>query len=145
MREACPGSSHRFCIGHAISVCIFVRIKPESSWTNELVSGAISSRQVITFTYDDTDRRVEPYVYGIAEDGEEILRGFQLATGTVRDGWRHFKLDKMVHMLVTMERFERLRTGYHKPSPYLVAIYNRVPGAGDASSPRRDSIGITTA
>ena len=89
------------------------------------ISGAISRRHVISFSYDGRQRVVEPHLVGIDRDGEMTLIAWQLSGGN-GEGWREFHADKLSGLSTTGKRFSDARPGYNPNDPKLDRIICRL-------------------
>ncbi len=76
--------------------------------TAEKLDNAISEKKTITFKYDGYDRTVEPHLYGILGNKEQLhayqIRG-ESSSANIPE-WRNFKLKKMNNVAVNDEQFE---------------------------------------
>lgn len=90
------------------------------------ISEAIRLRRLLTFTYGEGERTVEPYVVGKNEAGNILLRAFQVAAdGDVptRYGWKMFSLAKMSNVKMTGNRWFGEREGYNPYDPDIYEPY----------------------
>ena len=74
----------------------------EAATRNEVEKAVVNHERVkIYYEGDETEtpgfRYIEPYVVGVSEAGNEILRAYQYAgvSDTDKTGWKTFRLDKM--------------------------------------------------
>ena len=72
---------------------------------------AIAQRSLVTFTYDDHHRVVQPAAYGTHKTTQNhLLRGYQVG-GTSSSGtppkWELYRLEKMVGVKILGETFEQ--------------------------------------
>lgn len=78
---------------------------------------AIHDRVVIELRYHEYSRLVEPYVYGTTRTGEDMLRCYQVAGGSVsgeRRGWKLLRIGEIVSAHLTQTSFEP-RWGRYDP------------------------------
>lgn len=75
---------------------------------------AIKKREIIAFFYNDKERIVEPYHYGILNEKEQ-LHCFQIAgeTNSVIPQWKNFTLSKIVMPKVNKNTCFSLRKDYN--------------------------------
>jgi len=93
----------------------------------QLICDAINSHHCIEFTYDDNFHRViEPHAYGEAANGNELVRGYQIA-GSSESGkeppWRLFSTDKMTGLRTSEQSFRGTRPLYNPGDPAMEIIY----------------------
>ena len=83
---------------------------------NEQICEAISEMRILTFTYDDPPRVVEPHARGLSKADKEIVRAYQIDGGTNSEdgelGWRPFLVGKMQHIQVLEDVFTETRPQY---------------------------------
>ena len=91
---------------------------------NQVICEAIETRHVLSFTYDNVARTVEPHAHGEDYDGDSSLRAWQL-TGTGR-GWRMFHIDKMSGLSITGQSFAGTRPRYNPNDKDLRTTYCRL-------------------
>lgn len=97
--------------------------------TKELLTQAVSNRNVLTFTYDDKARVIEPHAVGINSKGELVLRGYQIGgdSATSPQAWKLFLADKMVDLEVSNVIFISARPGYKAGDRAMVDILAELP------------------
>lgn len=91
---------------------------------NTIIS-AIKNKQVLSFSYDNIDRVVEPHTVGRASTGNDLLRCYQTEGGhfTVGHEWDLCKLSKINNLSVTGAYFDSARPGYKKGDKAMTHIY----------------------
>ncbi|HKZ74759.1 MAG TPA: hypothetical protein VJ011_11885 [Steroidobacteraceae bacterium] len=75
----------------------------------EAICSAIHRRMVLELRYHSYSRLVECYVFGTTRHGDEMLRCYQIAGGSVsgeRRGWKLLKLADIVSLHETHTSFE---------------------------------------
>ena len=91
----------------------------------EVLTFAIESRRVVTFTYDGHHRVVEPFLLGVTTRGTLALRGYQ-TEGTSNSGtvpaWHLFSLSKISAIEVTQSCFEGVRPFYNPADTAMLRI-----------------------
>lgn len=95
----------------------------------EVLTFAIESRRVVTFTYDGHHRVVEPFLLGVTTRGTLALRGYQTAgtsTPGKVPGWHLFSLSKIESIAVTQCGFAGERELYNPTDKAMLRIYARV-------------------
>ena len=91
-----------------------------------LICEAINSRHCVEFGYDDHHRVVEPHVFGESRAGNQLLRGYQVAGGSVSQDeppWRLFSADKMIGLQTSERTFQGTRPLYNPDDPAMETIY----------------------
>lgn len=86
---------------------------------------AISAQLLIEITYDEYSRVVEPHAYGITEDGDYLLRAYQVSGGSESNqsvGWKLFRVDEIRSMRVLDGTFSGPRDGYKRDDKVMVQI-----------------------
>lgn len=73
---------------------------------------AISTRQVMTFSYEGRLRTVEPHLLGYKQDGNLVLSAWQISGGS-GVGWRDFLTAKMSSLSTDGTKFVSARPGYN--------------------------------
>lgn len=76
---------------------------------NQQICDAIYRQIVLELRYHHYSRLVEPYVYGVSRHGEELLRCYQIAGGSVsgeRRGWKLLKVSEIASFHLTETSFE---------------------------------------
>lgn len=90
---------------------------------------AIANRVVIELRYHDYSRLVEPYVYGTTRTGEDMLRCYQVAGGSVsgeRRGWKLLRIAEIVSAHLTQTSFEPRWGRYNPEDRALRRMYCRL-------------------
>jgi predicted DNA-binding transcriptional regulator YafY len=90
---------------------------------NPELCSAISSKQIIQFSYEEGTRIVEPYCYGLTKTGEEVLRVFQLKGDSKSgnpQGWKLFKVSKIKDLKVNEENFS---IGHHYGAEPAIKVF----------------------
>jgi hypothetical protein len=85
---------------------------------DQLILSAISSKNIITFTYQGSSRTCEPHVFGYA-NGRKQLLCYQLSGGSQRGGipeWRRFDLADIKKLKVDKSTFPGVRIVPHPHS-----------------------------
>jgi hypothetical protein len=78
----------------------------------QTICSAIKSKNIITFLYDGSRRKVEPHQVGYDHSGDLTLSAWQLSGGSGVD-WRDFHIAKTSVLSITTERFVGPRPGYN--------------------------------
>jgi hypothetical protein len=85
---------------------------------------AILERRLLRITYDFKFRLVEPHAYGTSEDGNDLLRAWQLEP--LPADWKLFRLDKATGLAITDTHFLEPRSDYKKHDPVLKSVYEEL-------------------
>jgi hypothetical protein len=104
------------------------------------ICDAIGARRLLTFTYAEVERIVEPHIYGVNTAGHEALSAW-MRPGQSRTnpdgGWRMFLVDDMRDVRVLDDTFVGPRTDYNCNDPHFQRSFCRLPaGASDVEAPR---------
>lgn len=75
------------------------------------IADAIKCRTVLTITYENEARTIEPHLLGYNEDDHLTVQCWQ-TTGQ-KPGWRNFLLSEIQGLSQTSQTFSGARHGYH--------------------------------
>jgi hypothetical protein len=92
----------------------------------QIICEAISSHRCLEFTYDGLHRVVEPHVYGETKKGNELIRAYQVAGGSVsgkEPPWRLFSVDEMIGLKASERKFQGTRPLYNPDDPAMADIF----------------------
>jgi hypothetical protein len=96
---------------------------------NNVICQAIRERKVISFTYDDFPRVVEPHCHGVSTAGNSVLRCYQSSGGSSSGkvpGWHMMKTGKIIGLTVSQSVFTGPRDGYKKDDKGMSTIYEQL-------------------
>jgi predicted DNA-binding transcriptional regulator YafY len=85
----------------------------------------IKNKSVISFSYKNTTRVVEPHLLGHDKDGDLTLSAWQLSGGSGQ-GFRDFHVSKISGVATTGKNFERARLGYNPNDRTLSRVLCRI-------------------
>lgn len=88
---------------------------------NNTLFAAIRKRRIVTFRYDQRVRWVEPYLYGVDAEGNDVLLAFQPGLG-----WQLFLVDEMTALALTEKAIGPPRPGYDPRDRRMVQLYARL-------------------
>ena len=91
---------------------------------NAKIVSAIRNRNLIELNYGTHPgpRIVEPYVYGVNVQGNELLRAYQVdgvSESNEPVHWKLFRVDRISTLSGLPEQFEGLREGYNPSDPAI--------------------------
>ena len=93
---------------------------------NQTIINAIKNMEILSFTYKDNHRIVEPHTYGMGSDGDDLLRAYQVR-GYSSSGrlpkWRLFEVNEINNLSPTGEKFNGARPDYHRNDQAMDHIY----------------------
>ncbi len=93
-----------------------------------MIAQAVREHRIMTFSYHELPRTVEPHTYGVDGDGDEILVAYQIG-GLTQSGslplWRNFKVAGIRQADFTHAVFGSTRPGYNAYDSRLSVIYAR--------------------
>ena len=95
----------------------------------DLLCTAIHDRSVVHLRYDWGHRVVEPHIYGRTNDGQELLRAFQIGGHSESGrpyGWKLFRVDEIENVHLPGKRFKGPRREYKRVDPAIKRIYARL-------------------
>ena len=90
-----------------------------------VLSQALRTRSVVTFTYKGQARTVEPHALGKTNEDKPALLAWQTEGGSNTEpppGWRLFIVAEIVGLTVTAEKFEKPRADYSAKGRGLKSI-----------------------
>lgn len=96
---------------------------------NNVICQAIRERKILSFTYDDFPRVVEPHCYGVSTAGNSALRCYQTSGGSSSGkvpGWHMMKTDKIIGLTVSQSVFAGPRAEYKKGDKGMSTIYEQL-------------------
>ena len=89
---------------------------------NRSIQTAINERRLIRLDYEPGERLIEPHAYGSSNDGNELIRAFQVE-GASESGehhqWKLFRVDRIKSMEVLDEKFPGPRPEYNQDDPAM--------------------------
>lgn len=92
---------------------------------NEQICEAIRDRKLIQFQYEGLSRVVEPYCYGIATTGNELVRAYQVegSSSTGKLEWKFFDIDKIIDLEVLDESFNVNNSDFKPNDPVILEVF----------------------
>lgn len=93
------------------------------------ICDAIYRQIVLELRYHEFTRLVEPYVYGESRLGDELLRCYQLAGGSVggdRRGWKLLRVAEIASFHLTGTAFEPRTLAYNPEDKAMRTIHCRI-------------------
>ena len=95
---------------------------------NATISQAIRERRLLELRYGGYSRTVEPHAYGRNKEGEEVLRCFQTAGGSIsgeRIGWKLLKV-REAFALNLLEKVYSIRSEYKRGDKAMVYVFEQL-------------------
>ena len=92
----------------------------------QIIKTAIENKQLLSFTYKDKNRLVEPYTFGQSKQGKDTLSAFQIEGGSDETAdmcWRQFPLREMKNLKLLDDTFENVREDYDPDNARLSFVY----------------------
>lgn len=89
---------------------------------NKAIIKAIEEQRLLTFSYKNAIRTVEPHTYGCSKKGVNGLCAWQMS-GSSGDGYRLFLEPDMQNVLAMDEHFDGPRVDYHRGDQRFSTIY----------------------
>jgi hypothetical protein len=86
-----------------------------------LVAKAIQNKTLIQVDYERHSVKVEPHIYGVDDQGGELLYGWVVAGGSAR--WTTEMLDEARIVQPITEHFAGPRPGYSRENPRFAQIF----------------------
>jgi hypothetical protein len=96
---------------------------------NQQICDAIYRRIVLELRYHEFSRLVEPYVYGESRHGDELLRCYQVAGGSVggdRRGWKLLRVADIASFHATQTSFEPRTKTYNPEDKAMRVMHCRI-------------------
>ena len=91
-----------------------------------IIKSAIENKQLLSFTYKDKNRLVEPYTFGQSKQGKDTLSAFQIEGGSDASAdmcWRQFPMREMKNLKLLDDKFENVREDYDPENARMSFIY----------------------
>ena len=91
-----------------------------------IIKQAIENKQLLSFTYKNKKRLVEPYTFGQSQQGKDTLSAFQIegdSDATQDMCWRQFALREIKNLTLLDNTFENTREDYHVDNAKMSFIY----------------------
>ncbi|TCV94548.1 hypothetical protein EC912_10331 [Luteibacter rhizovicinus] len=76
---------------------------------------AIAQHRLLIFSYDGSERVVEPHAYGVDARGDGLLSAYQIEGDSLSGattGWKFFRMEKMIGLRVLDRHFPGARPDY---------------------------------
>ncbi len=92
---------------------------------NQIICDAIINKLIIELRYHEYSRHVEPHAYGRDNNGDEILRCYQVSGGSKsgeRMGWKLLKVRDVFSLAITKTKFLP-RPNYHRNDKSMQYIF----------------------
>jgi hypothetical protein len=92
---------------------------------NSTIIEAIKNKKILELRYSGYSRQVEPHAYGRDSDGDELLRCYQTAGGSVsgeRAGWKLLKVGDIYSLHLLNSQFNP-RPNYKKGDKSMERIF----------------------
>lgn len=90
-----------------------------------IIADAIHHRHLLHFSYAGHARVVEPHTYGIDNQGNRTLCGYQVSGGSDSgkpQGWKFFRVERMTDMRVLEQTFAVPRPEYRRNDQAFATI-----------------------
>jgi len=91
-----------------------------------IIKQAIENKQLLSFSYKDKKRLVEPYTFGQSKQGKDTLSAFQIEGGSDKSAdmcWRQFALREMRNLTLLDDKFENTREDYKPENAQMSFVY----------------------
>ena len=91
-----------------------------------IIKTAIENKHLLTFSYHNKIRIVEPYSFSQSASGKDTLSAFQIEGGSDETAdmcWRQFALREIKNLKLLDDKFDKLREGYHPDNARMSFIY----------------------
>lgn len=94
---------------------------------NTTICDAIRDGEIVEFDYDGMVRIVEPFIYGLTNEGLQILKGYQIG-GYNRENdnsysWVTFEVSQIGTIKFIGKKFTTRRDGYEEQSSTIKTVY----------------------
>lgn len=98
---------------------------------DSIICRGVRERRLVTLSYGDSERLVEPYVFGDDHAGDRLLSAYQLSGGSASGqtrGWKTFRMDRITRVELTGEHFHGTRPEYREDDGAFARVICRVEG-----------------
>ena len=92
---------------------------------NSTIVRAMQDKRCLSFFYDGFYRTVEPHVYGLGKDDQELLLGYQISGGHAsahKEPWHWFSVSKISSLGVS-GGFRGARGDYRRGAHALTTVF----------------------
>ena len=100
----------------------------------QVICSAIAAQQLLAFSYEGSERIVEPHLCGHNTAGHDALLAWFVrghSESGPRQGWRTYLLTEMHSIRALKETFASARPGYNPTDGSMRLVYCRLlPGSG---------------
>ena len=93
---------------------------------NHTIVQAIQEKKLLSLTYDNISRVVEPHIYGKSANGKEYLRCYQIKGGhksSTKHDWELLEVSKVTSLSETGDCFLNARPDYVRSDKRIKTIY----------------------
>ena len=91
-----------------------------------IIKQAIENKQLLSFSYQNKNRIVEPYTFGQSKQGKDTLSAFQIKGGSDDSQdlcWRQFSLREIKNLKLLDDKFENIREDYDPKNARMSFVY----------------------
>lgn len=77
-----------------------------------IICRAIRERRLLLVEYGETQRVVQPHLYGVDHTGDRLLSAYQLSGASASgasQGWKSFRMDRITSVALTDKTFDTAR------------------------------------
>lgn len=115
----------------ALSIVLIVALLVYRNCMEAILKFAIKHKKMLRLTYLDLVRVVEPYMYGLHKNRQQVLYCYQTAGDSTaeEEGWREFFLYQIHHLEMLPMSFPETREEYRKHKTSVSTIYCETPAA----------------
>ncbi len=95
----------------------------------QIIIQAIEKRNLLSFTYKNEYRLIEPYTYGISTKGTDVLSAYQVDGDSNSSdilGWRLFSIENIKNLQTLTDTFIPNRDGYNPNDTRMIRIHKTV-------------------
>ena len=96
---------------------------------HQTIIKAIEERRLMSFTYDNLPRVVEPHLYGVTHKNKEVLRCYQVDGEGIAPGGSHWLLiaaARIFDLTLLEGTFSEARPEYRRDDPDMRTIYAQI-------------------
>lgn len=96
---------------------------------HKLIILAIQQRAIVNFTYNGLLREVEPYIFGLFENNQLILSGYQVGGESASHdvpAWKTFYVNKIKHFIVSKKKFFYNNEQYNPNDHQFIQMFAKI-------------------
>lgn len=95
-----------------LALYYYQHFRMEAIDMKNMICTAVKQRKTVKFSYEGAAVIAEPFCFGIAANGKEVMKGYQIAGGG-GSGWKLFEIAKIQKVEITKVSFGLTRSDFN--------------------------------